>query len=102
MLQAQGESPSSFIVRLFDLWTWRAYLLNKQNAGNHSVYQKLSYFHCAGVEVPSKDSVPKKKPVYGDKRKKKPNAPTPEGTALLLLVSSPSKTSTAVSPFCPS
>lgn len=41
--------------------------------------------------MPSKDSVPKKKPVYGDKRKKKPNAPTPEGTALLLLVSPPLK-----------
>lgn len=37
--------------------------------------------YCAGVEVPSKDSMPKKKPVYGDKRKKKPNAQTPEGTA---------------------
>lgn len=33
----------------------------------------------AGVEVPSKDSVPKKKPVYGDKRKRKPNVHTPEG-----------------------
>lgn len=31
--------------------------------------------------MPSKDSVPKKKPVYGDKRRKKPNAQTPEGTA---------------------
>lgn len=34
----------------------------------------------AGVEVPSKDSMPKKKPVYGDKRKRKPNVHTPEGT----------------------
>lgn len=33
----------------------------------------------AGVEVPSKDSMPKKKPVYGDKRKRKPNVHTPEG-----------------------
>lgn len=33
----------------------------------------------AGVEVPSKDTVPKKKPVYGDKRRKKPNTHTPEG-----------------------
>lgn len=40
------------------------------------------YFRCiSGVEVPSKDSMPKKKPVYGDKRKKKPNAPTPEGSS---------------------
>ncbi|KAG5833233.1 hypothetical protein ANANG_G00273750 [Anguilla anguilla] len=32
-----------------------------------------------GVEVPSKDSVPKKKPVYSDRRKKKPTtAQTPE------------------------
>lgn len=42
------------------------------------------FISCTGVEVPSKDSVPKKKPVYGDKRRKKPNAQTPEGTALLL------------------
>lgn len=33
-----------------------------------------------GVEVPSKDSVPKKKPVYTDKRRKKPNTTTPEGS----------------------
>lgn len=92
MLQAQGESPSSFIrlqfvsspvkPKLFDL----------------CVHQQIKYFkslpiydyiHCAGVEVPSKDSMPKKKPFYGDKRKKKPNAATPEGTALLLLVNYP-------------
>lgn len=36
---------------------------------------------CAGVEVPSKDLVPKKKPVYRDKRKKKLNSQTPEGEA---------------------
>lgn len=30
--------------------------------------------------MPSKDSMPKKKPVYSDKRKKKPTAQTPEGT----------------------
>ncbi|TNM94089.1 hypothetical protein fugu_002265 [Takifugu bimaculatus] len=35
----------------------------------------------AGVEVPSKDSMPKKKPVYGDKRKRKPNVHTPEETS---------------------
>uniref|UniRef100_A0A3Q3NAT1 Eukaryotic translation initiation factor 5B n=1 Tax=Mastacembelus armatus TaxID=205130 RepID=A0A3Q3NAT1_9TELE len=40
----------------------------------------LRMLQAQGVEVPSKDSVPKKKPVYGDKRKKKPNAQTPEGT----------------------
>ncbi|KAM9327450.1 eukaryotic translation initiation factor 5B [Pholidichthys leucotaenia] len=34
-----------------------------------------------GVEVPSKDSLPKKKPVYGDKRKKKTNVTTPEETS---------------------
>lgn len=32
--------------------------------------------------MPSKDSMPKKKPVYGDKRKRKPNVHTPEGTVL--------------------
>uniref|UniRef100_A0AAQ6IC64 Eukaryotic translation initiation factor 5B n=1 Tax=Anabas testudineus TaxID=64144 RepID=A0AAQ6IC64_ANATE len=39
----------------------------------------LKMLQAQGVEVPSKDSVPKKKPVYGDKRRKKPNAQTPEG-----------------------
>uniref|UniRef100_A0A4W6BYA8 Eukaryotic translation initiation factor 5B n=1 Tax=Lates calcarifer TaxID=8187 RepID=A0A4W6BYA8_LATCA len=38
----------------------------------------LKLLQAQGVEVPSKDSVPKKKPVYGDKRKKKPSAQTPE------------------------
>ncbi|XP_017290052.1 eukaryotic translation initiation factor 5B isoform X1 [Kryptolebias marmoratus] len=38
----------------------------------------LKLLQAQGVEVPSKDTVPKKKPVYGDKRKKKPNAQTPE------------------------
>lgn len=33
----------------------------------------------SGIEVPSKDAMPKKKPVYSDKRKKKPAAQTPEG-----------------------
>lgn len=33
----------------------------------------------SGVEVPSKDAMPKKKPVYSDKRRKKPTAQTPEG-----------------------
>ncbi|XP_041127803.1 eukaryotic translation initiation factor 5B-like isoform X4 [Polyodon spathula] len=32
----------------------------------------LKLLQAQGVEVPSKDSVPKKKPVYGDKKKKKP------------------------------
>uniref|UniRef100_A0A3Q3NCG0 Eukaryotic translation initiation factor 5B n=1 Tax=Mastacembelus armatus TaxID=205130 RepID=A0A3Q3NCG0_9TELE len=41
----------------------------------------LRMLQAQGVEVPSKDSVPKKKPVYGDKRKKKPNAQTPEETS---------------------
>uniref|UniRef100_UPI0037E82429 eukaryotic translation initiation factor 5B n=1 Tax=Semicossyphus pulcher TaxID=241346 RepID=UPI0037E82429 len=41
----------------------------------------LKLLQAQGVEVPSKDSMPKKKPVYGDKRKKKPNAPTPEETS---------------------
>lgn len=38
----------------------------------------LKLLQAQGVEVPSKDSMPKKKPVYGDKRKKKPTAQTPE------------------------
>ncbi|XP_030008523.1 eukaryotic translation initiation factor 5B [Sphaeramia orbicularis] len=41
----------------------------------------LKMLQAQGVEVPSKDSVPKKKPVYGDKRKKKPNAQSPEETS---------------------
>ncbi|XP_031163519.1 eukaryotic translation initiation factor 5B isoform X1 [Sander lucioperca] len=42
----------------------------------------LKLLQAQGVEVPSRDSLPKKKPVYGDKRKKKqPNAPTPEETS---------------------
>ncbi|KAM7375564.1 hypothetical protein PAMA_014598 [Pampus argenteus] len=41
----------------------------------------LKLLQAQGVEVPSKDSMPKKKPVYGDKRKKKPNAQSPEETS---------------------
>ncbi|KAJ0009539.1 hypothetical protein NQD34_001241 [Periophthalmus magnuspinnatus] len=41
----------------------------------------LKMLQAQGVEVPSKDSVPKKKPVYRDMRKKKPNAPTSEETS---------------------
>ncbi|MCI4393775.1 hypothetical protein PGIGA_G00161290 [Pangasianodon gigas] len=41
----------------------------------------LRALQAQGVEVPSKDSVPKKKPVYSDKRKKKPTAHTPEETS---------------------
>ncbi|KAM3585547.1 uncharacterized protein V6R79_020678 [Siganus canaliculatus] len=41
----------------------------------------LKMLQAQGVEVPSKDSMPKKKPVYGDKKKKKPNVPTPEETS---------------------
>ncbi|XP_066517272.1 eukaryotic translation initiation factor 5B isoform X2 [Hoplias malabaricus] len=41
----------------------------------------LRALQAQGVEVPSKDSVPKKKPVYSDKRKKKPTAQTPEETS---------------------
>ncbi|KAK0140109.1 Eukaryotic translation initiation factor 5B [Merluccius polli] len=40
----------------------------------------LKMLQAQGVEVPCKDSMPKKKPVYGDKRKKKPTAQTAEGT----------------------
>lgn len=29
------------------------------------------WYYLAGVEVPSKDSVPKKRPIYEDKKKKK-------------------------------
>lgn len=39
--------------------------------------------------MPSKDSMPKKKPIYT--RKKKPTTQTPEGTTVLLLVSHPIK-----------
>ncbi|KAF6734915.1 Eukaryotic translation initiation factor 5B [Oryzias melastigma] len=42
----------------------------------------LSMLQAQGVEVPSKDTVPKKKPVYGDKRRKKPNTQiSPEETS---------------------
>ncbi|KAM4560302.1 eukaryotic translation initiation factor 5B isoform 1-T1 [Odontesthes bonariensis] len=41
----------------------------------------LRILQAQGVELPSKDSVPKKKPVYGDKRRKKPSAQTPEETS---------------------
>ncbi|XP_032412052.1 eukaryotic translation initiation factor 5B isoform X2 [Xiphophorus hellerii] len=41
----------------------------------------LKLLQAQGVEVPSKDSVPKKKPFYGDKRKKKPNVQSPEETS---------------------
>ncbi|KAL7845660.1 hypothetical protein AOLI_G00238520 [Acnodon oligacanthus] len=41
----------------------------------------LRALQAQGVEVPSKDSVQKKKPVYSDKRKKKPTAQTPEETS---------------------
>ncbi|KAL6115113.1 eif5b [Pungitius sinensis] len=41
----------------------------------------LKLLQAQGVEVPSKDSTPKKKPVYGDKRKKKPAVQTPEETS---------------------
>ncbi|CAL8306743.1 unnamed protein product [Merluccius merluccius] len=40
----------------------------------------LKMLQAQGVDVPCKDSMPKKKPVYGDKRKKKPTAQTAEGT----------------------
>ncbi|XP_040025874.2 eukaryotic translation initiation factor 5B isoform X2 [Gasterosteus aculeatus] len=42
----------------------------------------LKLLQAQGVEVPCKDdSMPKKKPVYGDKRKKKPAVQTPEETS---------------------
>ncbi|GAA6090279.1 eukaryotic translation initiation factor 5B [Tachysurus ichikawai] len=41
----------------------------------------LRALQAQGVEVPSKDSMPKKKPVYSDKRKKKPTVHTPEETS---------------------
>ncbi|KAK5847428.1 hypothetical protein PBY51_016553 [Eleginops maclovinus] len=42
----------------------------------------LKLLQAQGIEVPTKDdSLPKKKPVYGDKRKKKPTAQTPEETS---------------------
>lgn len=36
--------------------------------------------------MPSKDSMPKKKPVYSDKRKKKPTVHTPEGSFLNFML----------------
>ncbi|XP_048052429.1 eukaryotic translation initiation factor 5B [Megalobrama amblycephala] len=41
----------------------------------------LRALQAQGVEVPSKDAMPKKKPVYSDKRRKKPTAQTPEETS---------------------
>ncbi|XP_077102432.1 eukaryotic translation initiation factor 5B [Siphateles boraxobius] len=41
----------------------------------------LRALQAQGIEVPSKDAMPKKKPVYSDKRKKKPTAQTPEETS---------------------
>ncbi|XP_014906607.1 eukaryotic translation initiation factor 5B isoform X2 [Poecilia latipinna] len=41
----------------------------------------LKLLQAQGIEVPSKDSVPKKKPIYGDKRKKKPSVQSPEETS---------------------
>ncbi|KAM6893152.1 eukaryotic translation initiation factor 5B [Lycodopsis pacificus] len=41
----------------------------------------LKLLQAQGVEVPSRDSLPKKKPVYGDKRKKKPTVQPPEETS---------------------
>ncbi|XP_028811201.1 eukaryotic translation initiation factor 5B isoform X2 [Denticeps clupeoides] len=41
----------------------------------------LKLLQAQGVEVPSKDSMPKKRPIYTDKRKKKPTAQTPEETS---------------------
>ncbi|XP_034404616.1 eukaryotic translation initiation factor 5B isoform X2 [Cyclopterus lumpus] len=41
----------------------------------------LKLLQAQGVEVPCKDSMPKKKPVYGDKRRKKPSVQTPEETS---------------------
>ncbi|KAM9767062.1 eukaryotic translation initiation factor 5B isoform 2-T2 [Menidia menidia] len=41
----------------------------------------LRILQAQGVELPSKDAAPKKKPVYGDKRKKKASAQTPEETS---------------------
>uniref|UniRef100_A0A8P4FX28 Eukaryotic translation initiation factor 5B n=1 Tax=Dicentrarchus labrax TaxID=13489 RepID=A0A8P4FX28_DICLA len=58
----------------------------------------LKLLQAQGVEVPSKDSMPKKKPVYGDKRKKKPNAQTPEGTRQLKKVHIEVKEETAAPP----
>ncbi|XP_012675200.3 LOW QUALITY PROTEIN: eukaryotic translation initiation factor 5B [Clupea harengus] len=41
----------------------------------------LKALQAQGIEVPSKDSMPKKKPVYSDKRKKKPVVQAPEETS---------------------
>lgn len=41
---------------------------------NHLNFLSNNFFF-AGVEVPSKDSVPKKRPIYEDKKKKKQQQP---------------------------
>ncbi|XP_051993420.1 eukaryotic translation initiation factor 5B-like isoform X2 [Xyrauchen texanus] len=48
----------------------------------------LRALQAQGIEVPSKDAMPKKKPVYSDKRKKKPTAQTPEETSEVALPAS--------------
>ncbi|XP_061540021.1 eukaryotic translation initiation factor 5B [Phycodurus eques] len=48
----------------------------------------LKLLQAQGVEVPSKDSVLKKKPVYMDKRKKKQITQTPEETSAVILPTS--------------
>jgi len=37
-----------------------------------SINTEIFQFYPSGVEVPSKDSLPKKRPIYEDKKKKKP------------------------------
>ena len=57
---------------------------------SHAVDRLIIRSCFSGIEVPTRDdSLPKKKPVYGDKRKKKekekPVLQTPEGITILLL-----------------
>lgn len=54
----------------------------------------LKMLQAQGIEVPTKDSLPKKKPVYGDKRKKKPAA----AATTTAIIQTPEETSEVTSP----
>ncbi|KAM4045949.1 eukaryotic translation initiation factor 5B isoform 2-T2 [Anomaloglossus baeobatrachus] len=52
-------------------------LTKSQKEARARAVATLKVLQAQGVEVPSKDSVPKKKPIYEDKKKKKPQQLTP-------------------------
>ncbi|XP_077152661.1 eukaryotic translation initiation factor 5B isoform X3 [Ranitomeya variabilis] len=52
-------------------------LTKSQKEARARAVATLKVLQAQGVEVPSKDSVPKKKPIYEDKKKKKPQQQTP-------------------------